>query len=104
MHEVLLTSVDLFELAPVPGLQAAARTLLEIWDSLQEVDVSFFIRFAFFFYRCYRTLNVDFRLCDECSPPSLTVSNVSGSRNAVPIFYFRFVKRFTRLESMYRMS
>ncbi|KIK53580.1 hypothetical protein GYMLUDRAFT_250285 [Collybiopsis luxurians FD-317 M1] len=40
LHKVLLTSVDLFELAPVPGLQAAARTLLEIWDSLQEVDVS----------------------------------------------------------------
>ncbi|KAJ4490744.1 hypothetical protein J3R30DRAFT_3277483 [Lentinula aciculospora] len=37
-HEVLLTSVDLFELAPVPGLQAAARTLLKIWDCLQQVD------------------------------------------------------------------
>ncbi|KAF5386293.1 hypothetical protein D9757_008606 [Collybiopsis confluens] len=37
-HEILLTSVELFELAPVPGLAAAARTLLEIWDSVQEVD------------------------------------------------------------------
>ncbi|KAJ3735589.1 hypothetical protein DFJ43DRAFT_991000 [Lentinula guzmanii] len=37
-HEILLTSVDLFELAPVPGLQAAARTLLKIWDCLQQVD------------------------------------------------------------------
>ncbi|KAE9407480.1 hypothetical protein BT96DRAFT_933245 [Gymnopus androsaceus JB14] len=37
-HEVLLHSVDLFELAPVPGLSLAARTLLEIWDCVQEVD------------------------------------------------------------------
>ncbi|KAF9069993.1 hypothetical protein BDP27DRAFT_1362916 [Rhodocollybia butyracea] len=37
-HEVLLRSVDLVELAPVPGLSAAARTLLEIWESLQQVD------------------------------------------------------------------
>ncbi|KAJ3730506.1 hypothetical protein C8R42DRAFT_650363 [Lentinula raphanica] len=37
-HEVLLTSVDLVELAPVPGLQAAARTLLQIWACLQQVD------------------------------------------------------------------
>ncbi|KAJ3889164.1 hypothetical protein GG344DRAFT_52196 [Lentinula edodes] len=37
-HEILLTSVDLVELAPVPGLQAAARTLLQIWACLQQVD------------------------------------------------------------------
>lgn len=34
--------VDLLELAPVPGLLAAARTLLNIWDILQRVDVSVF--------------------------------------------------------------
>ena len=39
-HEVLLTSVDFLDFAPVPGLQTAARTLLMIWDTLQEVDVS----------------------------------------------------------------
>ncbi|KAH7868104.1 uncharacterized protein C8R40DRAFT_1003620, partial [Lentinula edodes] len=37
-HEILVTSVDLVELAPVPGLQAAARTLLQIWACLQQVD------------------------------------------------------------------
>ncbi|KAF5362649.1 hypothetical protein D9758_009617 [Tetrapyrgos nigripes] len=37
-HEALLLSVDLLELAPVPGLRVAASTLLEIWDALQLVD------------------------------------------------------------------
>ena len=41
-HEALLMGVDLLELAPVPGLLAAARTLLNIWDILQRVDVSLF--------------------------------------------------------------
>ncbi|KAK7455814.1 hypothetical protein VKT23_010848 [Stygiomarasmius scandens] len=37
-HEALLVSVDLLELAPVPGLRSAASTLLTIWDALQMVD------------------------------------------------------------------
>jgi hypothetical protein len=31
--------VEFLDLAPVPGLQAAARTLLNVWDCLQQVDV-----------------------------------------------------------------
>ncbi|THU90560.1 hypothetical protein K435DRAFT_968632 [Dendrothele bispora CBS 962.96] len=37
-HEGLLLSVDLLELAPVPGLRSAASVLLTIWDALQVVD------------------------------------------------------------------
>ncbi|KAF7965529.1 hypothetical protein HWV62_43062, partial [Athelia sp. TMB] len=39
-HEGLLVSVDALEFVPVPGLQAAARTLLGIWDALQRVDMN----------------------------------------------------------------
>lgn len=49
-HEGLLISADLLELAPVPGLQVAARTLLGIWDALQRVDVS--MNEAMFTPRC----------------------------------------------------
>jgi hypothetical protein len=38
-HQALVTGVDLLDLAPVPGLRAAALTLLNIWDALQKVDV-----------------------------------------------------------------
>jgi abelson tyrosine-protein kinase 1 len=38
-HEALLLSVDLMELVPIPGLRAAALTLLNVWDCLQKVDV-----------------------------------------------------------------
>jgi hypothetical protein len=40
--------VDLLDLAPVPGLRAAAVTLLNVWDALQKVDVRIF-SFSFFF-------------------------------------------------------
>lgn len=33
-------SVELLDFAPIPGLQAVAKTLLNIWDALQMVDVS----------------------------------------------------------------
>lgn len=46
-HEALLTSVDLLDLAPVPGLAIAARTLLNVWDCLQKVDVRSFFKFYF---------------------------------------------------------
>ncbi|KAF9008496.1 hypothetical protein BDZ89DRAFT_1079023 [Hymenopellis radicata] len=39
-HEALLLSTDLLEFAPIPGLQNVARTLLQIWDSLQLVDMN----------------------------------------------------------------
>jgi abelson tyrosine-protein kinase 1 len=45
-HELLGLSVELLEFAPIPGLQAAAQTLLNIWDAVVRVDVSFF----FFFF------------------------------------------------------
>ena len=33
-------SVELLDLAPVPGLAPAAKTLLAIWDAVENVDVS----------------------------------------------------------------
>lgn len=39
MHELLEVSVDVLRFAPIVGLEEAARTLLNIWDSLQLVDV-----------------------------------------------------------------
>jgi abelson tyrosine-protein kinase 1 len=38
-HEALLLSAELVELAPLPGLAPAAKTLLNIWDAMQDVDV-----------------------------------------------------------------
>lgn len=39
-HKTLLASVPALELIPVPGLTMAAKLLLNIWDAVQEVDVS----------------------------------------------------------------
>ncbi|KXN85940.1 Dual specificity protein kinase splB [Leucoagaricus sp. SymC.cos] len=39
-HEILSIGGDFLELAPVPGLSAAARALLEIWDALENVDLN----------------------------------------------------------------
>lgn len=39
-HEALLLSAELLQFAPMPGLEVAARALLDIWDALQMVDVS----------------------------------------------------------------
>ena len=40
-HELLGLSVELLEFAPIPGLRAVAKTLLNIWDAVEQVDVSF---------------------------------------------------------------
>lgn len=40
VHEALLTSVELLEFVPVMGLAAAARTLLNIWDAVQQVNTN----------------------------------------------------------------
>ena len=40
-HELLVVSIDVLRFAPVMGLAEAARVLLNIWDSLQLVDVCF---------------------------------------------------------------
>ena len=40
VHELLGVGVDFLRFAPIPALEEAARTLLNIWDSLQLVDVS----------------------------------------------------------------
>lgn len=40
--ETLTASVDLLEFAPVPGLQAIVKALLNIWEAVQEVDVCHF--------------------------------------------------------------
>ena len=39
-HELLRVGVEVVGLAPIPGLEPAARTLLRIWDTLQQVDVN----------------------------------------------------------------
>lgn len=41
--DLLSVTVDLLELVPVPGLAAAAKTLLTIWESVQQVDVGFIL-------------------------------------------------------------
>ncbi|CDO74643.1 hypothetical protein BN946_scf184944.g2 [Trametes cinnabarina] len=40
VHELLELSVDALRFAPVVGLEEAARTLLNIWDALQLVDIN----------------------------------------------------------------
>ncbi|TFK45230.1 hypothetical protein OE88DRAFT_1640190 [Heliocybe sulcata] len=40
LHEVLKVGVEVLEFVPFPGLKEAARTLLEIWDSLQYVELN----------------------------------------------------------------
>lgn len=39
VHELLEVSADALRFAPIVGLEEAARTLLNIWDALQLVDV-----------------------------------------------------------------
>lgn len=39
-HEALFVGVDLVHFVPVPGLEIAARTLLNIWDAVEMVEVS----------------------------------------------------------------
>ncbi|PCH42817.1 hypothetical protein WOLCODRAFT_25573 [Wolfiporia cocos MD-104 SS10] len=39
-HEALLVSAELLKFAPLPGLEVAARALLDIWDAMQQVDVN----------------------------------------------------------------
>ncbi|KAI0364174.1 hypothetical protein BV20DRAFT_956762 [Pilatotrama ljubarskyi] len=40
VHELLEVSVDVLRFAPIVGLEEAARTLLNIWDALQLVDIN----------------------------------------------------------------
>ncbi|KAI8992697.1 hypothetical protein BD414DRAFT_481927 [Trametes punicea] len=40
IHELLDVSVDVLRFAPIVGLEEAARTLLNIWDALQLVDIN----------------------------------------------------------------
>ncbi|KDR78069.1 hypothetical protein GALMADRAFT_245050, partial [Galerina marginata CBS 339.88] len=39
-HEALFVGVEFFDMAPIPGLSLAARTLLNIWDAAQNVDMN----------------------------------------------------------------
>jgi hypothetical protein len=43
--QALVMGVDLLDLAPIPGLRAAALTLLDVWDALQNVGVRIFLFF-----------------------------------------------------------
>ncbi|KAF8147822.1 hypothetical protein B0H34DRAFT_738281 [Crassisporium funariophilum] len=39
-HEALYIGVEFLDLAPIPGLQSAAKMLLNIWDASQQVDMN----------------------------------------------------------------
>ncbi|KAH9476525.1 putative serine/threonine-protein kinase [Psilocybe cubensis] len=39
-HEALYLGVEFLDFVPIPGLQAAANTLLNIWDAAQDVDMN----------------------------------------------------------------
>ena len=39
-HDVLDASIDLIQLAPIPGLQEAVSSLIKIWGFVQNVEVS----------------------------------------------------------------
>jgi abelson tyrosine-protein kinase 1 len=38
-HEALLLSVEPLSMLPIPGLNEAAKTLLLVWDALEQVEV-----------------------------------------------------------------
>lgn len=38
-HEALYFGVEVLDFAPIPGLATAAKTLLNIWDAFETVDV-----------------------------------------------------------------
>ncbi|RDB20038.1 hypothetical protein Hypma_012989 [Hypsizygus marmoreus] len=40
VHEALVVGTELFDFVPVPGLAIAAKLLLNIWDTLQRVDMN----------------------------------------------------------------
>ncbi|PFH48794.1 hypothetical protein AMATHDRAFT_64627 [Amanita thiersii Skay4041] len=89
-HEVLSTGVDLLELAPLPGLAPAARTLLEIWNALETVDMN-------------RTACL--RLTERCAEILLSVreeireaGDVVGEDLAVPIA--KLVESFAQVHSL----
>ena len=52
IHEALIVTADLLEFAPVPGLALAAKTVVNIWDAAQYVDVSYIM-----FYNMYSCKN-----------------------------------------------
>ncbi|KAJ7647115.1 hypothetical protein FB45DRAFT_1099808 [Roridomyces roridus] len=39
-HEALRLTSEILDVVPVPGLQAAAKVLLDIWDSVQAIDLN----------------------------------------------------------------
>ena len=43
IKDTLSVSTDLLSLAPLPGLEEAAKALLSVWDACQKVDVSVLI-------------------------------------------------------------
>ena len=47
-HELLQFGVGFLGFVPIPGLEPAASTLLQIWDTLQQVDVKFLPFFLYF--------------------------------------------------------
>lgn len=40
VRDTLSVSTDILTLAPLPGLEEAAKALLSVWDACQKVDVS----------------------------------------------------------------
>ena len=51
IHEALIVTADLLEFAPVPGLALAAKTVVNIWDAAQYVDVSYIMFYNMYSYK-----------------------------------------------------
>ena len=66
-HELLEVGVEFLSLAPIPGLDLAARKLLAIWDTLQQVDVTLLP------FSCFCLL-----ICDSIDEP-FGVSSFDGT-------------------------
>jgi len=77
-HEMLTLAVDILNFVPIPRLAAAAKMLLNIWDTLQLVDVCCIIP----------TLSL-WPITDVFNQSRLTVSHASAPQRDVEIFCFR---------------
>ena len=94
-HELLQFGVGFLGFVPIPGLEPAASTLLQIWDTLQQVDVKFLPFFLYFAHSpVLRQTNrlACLRMTERCADILLSIreeiheaGNYVGSELHVPI-------------------
>ena len=53
VHELLALGSDFLDLAPIPGLSLPARSLAEIWDTVQTAYVSYFLKYPIVYHQIY---------------------------------------------------